>query len=108
MIILRLSAHRSASLMPGPEKTDQRALSQRVRSAGKIPTSLRNDMSGLLHMTDGRWEHPRGAGGGRLGRGIYRPIHGAATRLWLSFIRWQIRRLERRMAALEVDDQPMH
>ena len=62
-------------------------------------------MSGLLQMADERWEHSGGAGSGRSGRGISGPVHGVAARLWLSIVRWQIRRLERRMAALEVDDR---
>jgi hypothetical protein len=62
-------------------------------------------MGGLLQMTDERWEYSGGAEGGRSGRGNSRSVHGAAARLWLSIVRWQIRRLERRMAALECNDR---
>jgi len=58
-------------------------------------------MSRLLQMADEGWEPTCG---GRWQGGRCRPARRAAARLVLALVRWQIRRLERRIAALEVDD----
>lgn len=109
MIILRLSAHRGASLMRGPEDLTSGALFAACPVPDKSQQeTLGMSMGGLLQMADERWEHSGGAGGGRSGRGISGPGHGAAARLWLLIVRWQLRRLERRMAALEVDDRSLY
>jgi hypothetical protein len=46
-------------------------------------------------------------GGGFAGSPCHRP-HRAAARLLRAIVRWQIRRLERRLASLEVDERSLH
>ena len=61
-------------------------------------------MSRLLQMAEERWEPMCGSAGGRWQRARCRPAQRAAARLVLALVRWQIRRFERRIAALELDD----
>jgi hypothetical protein len=61
-------------------------------------------MSRRSHLADNRCEPWCGSTGGPFARGVCRPSHRAAKRLVLALVRWQIRRLERRIAALEIDD----
>lgn len=61
---------------------------------------------GLQTADEGRG--PLCSAAGRLRGQRCRSVEGAAARLVLAFVRWQIRRLERRMAALEIDDHPLN
>jgi hypothetical protein len=65
-------------------------------------------MSRLLQMADECWEPICGSAGACGQRQSGRSGEGAAARLLLALVRWQIRRLERRIATLEVDDRAFH
>jgi hypothetical protein len=65
-------------------------------------------MSCLMHSAIDHRDPMRAAtGGGFAGSPCHRS-HGAASRLLRAIVRWQIRRLERRLATLEVDERSLH
>ena len=64
-------------------------------------------MSGLLQMAD-QFEDPlSGAAQVGLEGCACRPTHGAAARLLRAIVLWQVRRLERRLANLELDERSL-
>jgi hypothetical protein len=65
-------------------------------------------MSRLLQMADEHWQPMCGSSGGCWQHARCQPAQRAAARLVRALVRWQIRRLERRIAALEVDDTALN
>ena len=64
-------------------------------------------MSGLLQMADQFGDPLRGAADDGLEGCTCRPTHRAAARLLRAIVLWQVRRLERRLANLEVDERSL-
>jgi hypothetical protein len=76
---------------------------------GKTPKKHQDEpMSRLLQTADEHWQPMCASRGGCWQRAHGRPAQRAAARLVLALVRWQIRRLERRIAALEVDDAALN
>jgi hypothetical protein len=65
-------------------------------------------MSRPVQMANDHWDPISGSTGGGFAAPTRHPTHGAAARLWRAIVRWQIRRLERRLASLEVDEHSLH
>ena len=65
-------------------------------------------MSRLLQMADEHWQPMCGSTSGCWQRPGCPSAQRAAPRLLRALVRWQIRRLERRIAALEVDDAALN
>ena len=65
-------------------------------------------MSRSAQIANDHWDPISGSTGGGFAAPPCRPAHGAAVRLWRAIVRWQIRRLERRLATLEVDERSLH
>lgn len=65
-------------------------------------------MSRLLQMADEHWQPMCASTSGCWQGAGCPPARRAATRLVRALVRWQIRRLERRIAALEVDDAALN
>lgn len=65
-------------------------------------------MSRSVQMANHHW-HPLtcSTAGGRNGSPC-RPAQRAAAKLLHAIVRWQIRRLERRLASLELDERCLH
>jgi len=109
MTILRLSAQPPASINARPNGAHERVRSEpplRLWQDSKNPSG--KTMSRCMQLATDHWDPVRGAtGGGFNGSPCHRP-HGAAARLLRAFVRWQIRRLERRLAMLELDEGSPH
>jgi hypothetical protein len=64
-------------------------------------------MSGVLQMADQFLDPLSGAAEDGLEGECCRPTHRAAARLLQAIVLWRMRRLERRLANLEVDDSAL-
>jgi hypothetical protein len=64
-------------------------------------------MSRLRHLATDHWDPISGSTGGGFAGSPCQAQRGAA-RLVRAIVRWQIRRLERRLATLEVDERCLH
>ena len=65
-------------------------------------------MSRLMQLATDHFDPVCGASGGGFNGSSCHPPRGAAKRLLRAFVRWQIRRLELRLARLELDDRCLH
>ena len=105
MTILRLSAQASAALMRDRSAPTSVCDVSRVGAVGKTAKPLGKDHEQANALGDRSLRpHERCDGGGLAGSPCHRPRR-AAARLLRAIVRWQIRRLERRLATLEVDER---
>lgn len=65
-------------------------------------------MSRQMQLATDHGDPISGSTGGGFAGSPCRPAHRAAARLLRAIVRWQIRRLERRLATLEVDERSLH
>jgi predicted hydrocarbon binding protein len=65
-------------------------------------------MSRSVQMANNHWHPLTCATAGGFKRSPCHPAQGAAARLLHAIVRWQIRRLERRLASLELDERCLH
>jgi len=65
-------------------------------------------MSRLMHLATDHWDPMSGSTSGGFAGSRCHPAPRAAARLLRAIVRWQIRRLERRLATLEVDERSLH
>jgi hypothetical protein len=104
MTILRLSAELCAGLMPPPSAPGPHPrFAACARPWQDAKKSLSQTMSRLLQMAHQFWDPLSGAAEDGLEGCSCRPTHRAAARLLRAIVLWQVRRLERRLANLEVD-----
>jgi hypothetical protein len=78
-----------------------------VRAVGKTPKNFLTTMSGLLQMAEQVEDPLSGAAHDGLEGCSCRPTHRATARLLRAIVLWQVRRLERRLANLEVDERSL-
>jgi hypothetical protein len=80
-----------------------RAFGKTAKKPGQRPSG--KTMSRLVQMANNHWHPHTCSMAGAFKASPRHPAQGAAARLLHAIVRWQIRRLERRLASLELDER---
>jgi hypothetical protein len=78
-----------------------------VRAVGKTPKKSGQTMSGVLQVADQVLDPLSGAAEDGLEGECCRPTHHTAARFLRAIVLWRMRRLERRLANLGVDESAL-